>query len=113
MLLFEIRRYVTADGRDVFTGWCDSLVDHKARIAIERRIYRLEAGNFGDHRPCRQGVWELRIDVGPGYRVYYAPRERTVVLLLTGGDKRSQDADVARACEYWRDWQRRSAQEKR
>lgn len=56
---------------------------------------------------CRDGVWELRIDVGPGYRVYYAIEEATVVLLLCGGDKRSQSADIDRACAYWLDWQRR------
>jgi putative addiction module killer protein len=109
---FEVRRYITAGGREVVTNWCGTLKDHKARIAIERRIYRLEAGNFGDHRSCREGVWELRVDTGPGYRLYYALREQTIVLLLCGGDKRSQDADIARACEYWQDWQRRSAQEK-
>lgn len=52
------------------------------------------------------GVWELRIDVGPGYRVYYATAGMKIVLLLCGGDKRTQSADIDRACEYWLDWQR-------
>jgi putative addiction module killer protein len=64
-------------------------------------------GNFGDHKFCRDGVWELRIDVGPGYRVYYAVAGSQVVLLLCGGDKRTQGADINRACEYWQDWQGR------
>ena len=64
-------------------------------------------GNFGNHKSCRDGVWELRIDVGPGYRVYYAVAGSQVVLLLCGGDKRTQSADISRACEYWQDWQMR------
>jgi len=68
----------------------------------------MELENFGDHKPCRDGVWELRIDVGPGYRVYYAISGSKIVLLLCGGDKRTQSADISRACEFWHDWQRRS-----
>ena len=107
MSVYEIRRYRTSDGKVVLSDWLRSLRDAKARIAIDRRIIRMELGNFGDHKFCRDGVWELRIDVGPGYRVYYALAGTTVVLLLLGGDKRTQDADISRAEEYWRDWQRR------
>nr|WP_245590261.1 type II toxin-antitoxin system RelE/ParE family toxin [Desulfobulbus elongatus] len=64
--MFEIKHYITDDGRDVFEDWRDKVKDSKAKIAIDRRIYRAELGNFGDHKPCREGVWELRIDVGPG-----------------------------------------------
>jgi putative addiction module killer protein len=73
----------------------------------QRRVDRLMSGNFGDHRFCRDGVWELRIDMGPGYRVYYAHAEQTIVLLRCGGDKRTQDADINRAVAYWQDYQRR------
>ncbi len=104
--MFKIRHYINNDDRDVFLDWRDSLKDSMAKIAIDRRIYRVELGNFGDHKPCRDGVWELRIDIGPGYRVYYAQAAQTVVLLLCGGTKRSQDSDILKACEYWRDWQR-------
>ena len=72
-----------------------------------RRVNRMAEGNFGDHKFCRDGVWELRIDQGAGYRVYYAIASSIVVLLLCGGDKGSQDADVERAVDYWKDWQRR------
>jgi putative addiction module killer protein len=72
----------------------------------------MERGNFGDHRPCRKGVWELRIDAGPGYRVYYALAGWRTVLLLCGGDKRSQQANIARAVRCWQDWQERSDDEK-
>jgi len=106
--VFEIRHYLTPEGKDVVLEWQRSLRDTKARIAIDRRINRLELGNFGDHRSCRDGVWELRVDVGPGYRVYYAIAGTQVVLLLLGGDKRTQAADIDRACAYWQDWQRRA-----
>ena len=102
--MFEIRHYITDDGRDVFADWRD-----KVKFAI----YRAALGNFGDHKPCREGVWELRIDLGPGYRVYYAQAGQTVVLLLCGGIKRSQDADISKACEYWKDWQRSNVKQEK
>jgi len=106
--LYEVRQYLTRDGRDLFNEWRVRIRDVKAKIAIDRRVNRIELGNFGDHKFCRDGVWELRIDIGPGYRVYYALAGTRVVLLLVGGDKRAQDQDIDRACAYWRDWQTRS-----
>ena len=79
----------------------------RARVAVQRRVDRLAAGNYGDHEFCREGVWELRVDVGAGYRVYYAQAGRKIVLLLCGGDKRSQQADINRAVKCWNDYQRR------
>lgn len=73
------------------------------------RVQRMAAGNFGDHKPLSDGVWELKIDHGPGYRVYYAQAGRRVLLLLVGGNKRRQQADIATAVRYWLDWQRRNA----
>ena len=108
--MYEIRHYLTPEQRDIYLEWHRKIRDLKARIAIDRRIYRIELGNFGDHRFCRDGVWELRVDVGPGYRVYYALAGKQVVLLLCGGDKGTQQSDIARACEYWQDWQRRAEQ---
>jgi putative addiction module killer protein len=105
--VYEIRHYLTRDGRDVYEEWHSELRDLKARIAIDRRINRIELGNFGDHKFCRDGVWELRVDFGPGYRVYYAVAGAQIVLLLCGGDKRTQNADISRACTHWRDWQSR------
>lgn len=110
--MFEIRHYLAADGRDPFLDWMRKLRDMTARVAIDRRVNRIEQGNFGDHKYLRDGISELRIDVGPGYRVYYAKAGRTVVLLLCGGDKRTQDADIDRACSYWRDWQARGEHER-
>jgi putative addiction module killer protein len=108
--VFEISHYLTPEGKDIFLEWQLSLRDTKARIAIDRRINRIELGNFGDHKFCRDGVWELRIDFGPGYRVYYAIAGSKVVLLLSGGDKGTQTTDINRACEEWKDWQRRAEQ---
>ena len=85
----------------------DGVRDTRARVAVLRRIERMKNGNFGDHKFCRDGVWEMRVDVGIGYRVYYAMAERDVVLLLIGGNKRSQQQDIQRAVAYWRDWQQR------
>jgi putative addiction module killer protein/probable addiction module antidote protein len=80
-----MRHYLTQDERDVYEEWHSKLRDLKARIAIDRRINRIELGNFGDHKFCWDGVWELRIDVGPGYRIYYAVDGEQIVLLLCGG----------------------------
>ena len=108
--MYEILHYLTRNEKDVFMEWRLQLRDTKAKIAVDRRINRMELGNFGDHRFCRDGVWELRIDTGPGFRVYYAIAETQVVLLLCGGDKRTQDADIDRACTYWQDWQGKAQQ---
>ena len=80
----ETRHYVTATGVDPFQKWLDGLKDIQGRIAIQRRIDRVLRDNFGDHKFCQDGVWELRIDLGPGYRIYYAQAEKTMVLLLCG-----------------------------
>lgn len=111
--MHEILHYLTPeDERDLYVEWLGRLRDTTAKIAVVRRVTRIEQGNFGDHKFCRDGVWELRVDVGAGYRVYYAVAGKQVILLLCGGDKRAQDADIRRACEYWQDWQRRNEDEK-
>ena len=101
----EIHHYVSASGRDPYQQWLDKLKDLKGRVAIQRRVD--PDGNFGDHKFCRDGVWELRIDFGPGYRVYYAREGKTIVLLLCGGAERTQSADIKDAVEHWWDFQRR------
>ena len=110
--MYEIRHYLTMDEEDVYLDWLLKLRDVIAKIAVNRRVTRIELGNFGDHKFCRDGVWELRIDVGAGYRVYYAVSGKEIVLLLCGGNKRTQDADIDRACGYWQDWQRRTSDER-
>src|SRR5436190_6138775 len=107
MALFEIRHYLTISGKDLYQEWLYKLKDLKGCVAIQRRVDRIAAGNFGDHKFCQDGAWELRIDFGPGYRVYYARDGRTVVLLLCGGSKRTQVADLSEAVKYLRDYERR------
>lgn len=106
--MIEIRHYVSRGGKDIFDDWLTELADARAQAKIATRINRLAAGNFGDTKSLRQGLFELRIDWGPGYRVYYAMIERECVLLLCGGDKRKQTADIERSLEYLRDYKERS-----
>jgi putative addiction module killer protein len=104
----QVDHYLTADGRDLFERWLDRIRDQRALVAIERRIGRIERdGYLGDHKYLRDGVSELRIDVGAGYRVYYAQADEMILLLLCGGDKATQDADISRAVASWEDFQRR------
>jgi putative addiction module killer protein len=104
----EIRRYVTVAGRDVIGEWLAGVQDVRTRAKIVARIGRLAAGNFGDCKSLHGGLHELRIDWGPGYRVYYAAVAKTCVLLLCGGDKRKQLADIKRALAYLHDYKERS-----
>ena len=111
--MYQIEHYLSfGEHKDLYIDWLQRLRDSQAKVAVVRRVTRVELGNFGDHKFCRDGVWELRIDVGPGYRVYYALSGHRLVLLLCGGDKRTQDADITRAVGYWQDWQRRTDDEK-
>ena len=89
--MFEIRK------TDVFAKWLDELRDIKARARVQARIERFAAGNPGDVKPVGEGVSEMRIDYGPGYRVYYTVRGRSVLILLAGGDKRTQAGDIKTA----------------
>lgn len=104
--MYEIRHYLTEDERDPYLDWLKRLRDPIAKVQIIKRVNRIEQGNFGDHKFCRDGVWEMRIDVGAGYRVYYARSGSRIVLLLCGGDKSTQDADIDRAVNCWNDWKR-------
>ena len=105
--MHEVIHYLTDAGRDVFAQWVADLRDQMAAARIAARIERLSLGLFGDCKALGDGVWELRVDWGPGYRVYYACAGSKVVLLLCAGDKRAQQADIKAAKRYWRDWQRR------
>jgi putative addiction module killer protein len=106
--VLEIRRYLTGSGKDVFGAWMSGLRDNRTKAKIVARIDRLSAGNFGDCKALGSGLFELRIDWGPGYRVYYALVGRVCVLLLCGGDKRKQASDIRRALEYLKDYRERT-----
>ena len=102
----EIQRYITSDGKVPFADWLDSLRDTNAKAKIISRLNRVTAGNLGDYRSVGEGVCELRIKYGPGYRIYFGLRGLTIVLLLCGGDKSTQDQDIQKAKEYWADYER-------
>ena len=91
--MFEVRQ------TEVYAQWFERLSDRRGRARIDARIRRLSLGNPGDVKPVGKGVSELRIHYGPGYRVYYVRRERTVVILLAGGEKRTQKRDIRKAYE--------------
>ena len=108
----ELRYYQTTGGKQPFREWLRGVRDLQVVNRIEARLARLVAGNFGDTEPVGEGVLELRIDWGPGYRVYFARLGQVVVLLLCGGDKRTQDKDIKRAKDYFQDYKARTAQQK-
>lgn len=95
--MIEIRQTV------VYVRWFNSLRDRKAQARIDVRIRRLSLGNSGDVKAVGEGVSELRIDYGPGYRVYYTQRGQRLIVLLAGGDKPTQKQDIKRALEIARD----------
>lgn len=93
--------YETNDGKSPFKTWLRSLRDQRAKQAVRARIARVRLGNLGDSRPVGEGVIELRIHHGPGYRVYLGRDGEELVILLVGGDKSSQDRDISSAKAYW------------
>ena len=97
---FEIREY-TEDGNSPFTEWFDEL-DAVTAERVDRYVRWLETGNFGAAKSLRDGVFELRLDFGPGYRVYFGREGQTIIILLGGGSKRRQDADIAAAVARWK-----------
>jgi putative addiction module killer protein len=107
MAAVEVRRYQTGEGRVPLSEWLDGLRDGRARARIVARMDRLSVGLLGDWRSVGDGVCELRIDYGPGYRVYYGQDGEALILLLCGGDKRTQAKDIEKAHGYWKDYKAR------
>src|SRR5579863_6541170 len=99
-----IRHYITRSGKDAFADWLSELLDNRTQAKIATKINRLAAGNFRDCKSLGQGLYELRIDWGPGYRVYYAMIAQACVLILCGGDKRTQVPDIGKEREYLDDY---------
>ena len=99
--MVRVVHYVTEDGRDYFDEWLQCQ-DAEIRARVQTRIDRIELGNFGDHKGVDEGVFELRIDFGPGYRVYYGLDSKTLVILLAGGTKKQQARDVKMALTHWK-----------
>jgi putative addiction module killer protein len=96
-----IKKLELQNGLVTFDEWFDSLRDKKMQAAVDARLTRVRAGNFGDCKSVGGGVFELRISFGPGLRVYYGLHGQQVVVLLGGGDKRSQSRDIRRAQQLW------------
>ncbi len=99
--------YQASSGSKPYADWLNGLADKQAKARIVARVTRLAAGNFGDCKPMRDGVQELRIDHGPGYRVLLSRQGPVLVLLLCGSDKGDQDRAIARAIGYLNDWKQR------
>ena len=100
----EIRKLELENGQVPFDDWFESLRDLRMQAAVDSRLARVRAGNFGDRKRVGAGVSELRINVGPGLRVYYGEYGKQLVILLGGGDKATQTRDVNRAKQLWQQW---------
>src|SRR5689334_21469599 len=105
---YSLRYYVTANGRRPFAEWLWSLSDRNTAARVQTRLDRLRLGNFGDALPLGRGLSELRIDVGPGYSVYFFTEGQATIVMLCGGNKSTQQRDISRAREYAIDYRRRT-----
>ena len=105
--MIELLRYQTEDETEPVTEWLNGLRDKQAQAKLRIRLRRLEAGNFGDCDAVGEGVFELREHVGAGFRVYLGRHGQRAVILLCGGDKKSQAADIKTAQRLWANWKRR------
>jgi len=97
-----LKVYMDSRGKEPFIEWLESIKDQKTRSRIVTRLDRFEVGNPGDFRPLSNGLFELRLSFGPGYRIYYGEDDAVIVILLMGGDKDTQSADIKKARSYWR-----------
>ena len=100
----EVVAFRARDGQVPFEEWLDDLKDKRAVARVLARLARVRLGNLGDCKPVGEGVSELRVDYGPGYRVYFGQKGRTLVVLLCGGDKRTQDRDIRLARQFWQEF---------
>lgn len=108
----KAHEYILKDGKKPYSDWLLGLRDKRAAAKIVTAVRKMEAGNFGDSEPIGEGVSENKLHYGPGYRVYYALDGRELVVLLCGGDKSTQQADINQARVYWADYLERKKLEK-
>ncbi len=104
----KVEDYVTRDGKDVFQGWLNGLADRQTRVLIDKTIAKVRLGNLGRHKSVGEGVQEIVLDYGPGYRVYFGEHGATLVILLFGSTKKKQDQAIKLAIQYWKDWKERT-----
>ncbi|HEY9701218.1 MAG TPA: type II toxin-antitoxin system RelE/ParE family toxin [Allocoleopsis sp.] len=102
----EIKYYATNEGKIPFDEWFKSLTDINAQARITLRLERVKLGNLGDSKFVGDGVFELSVDYGQGYRIYFSQIGSTIILLLCGGDKRTQAKDISKAQSYWKHYRR-------
>ena len=103
-IIKNIEIYVAANNKMPFVDWLENLKDKQGRYRIKERLDRVALGNFGDHKSLGDGLYELKMSFGPGYRVYYGKDGDKLILLLCGGDKSTQSKDIKKARQYWQDY---------
>ncbi len=106
----EVREYLDAQGNSLYAKWFDRL-NVTAAVKVVTAVHRMEQGNFSNVKGVGAGVYEYRIDFGPGYRIYFGKDGGRLVILLAGGTKKRQDADISAAKAHWHDYKRRKRQE--
>ncbi len=101
---FELRFYATPEGQKPFLDWLENLKDKTVRYRVKERLYRAELGNLGDYKSVGEGVYEMRLAFGSGYRIYFAKNGKQIILLLSAGNKASQVKDIKQAKLYWQNY---------
>jgi len=104
----NVETYVTHDGKDIFQGWLNGLADRRAKLLIEKAVVKVGLGNLGQHKSVGEGVQEIVLDYGPGYRIYFGEHGTTLVILLLGSTKKRQEDAIKLAKRYWSDWKERT-----
>lgn len=102
-----LKEYIASNGKNPFREWINSLRETKTQQIIDTRLNYVRRGTFGDCEPVGQGISELKIHHGPGYRIYFGQIGKTIVLLLCGGTKKTQSSDIQKAYQYWTEYRSR------
>ena len=103
----KVETYVTQSGKDLFREWLNDLPDQRARILVDKTIAKIRLGNLGKHKSVGEGVQEIVLDYGPGYRLYFSEHGNTLIILLCGSTKKGQQSAIDDSKRYWKDWKRR------
>jgi putative addiction module killer protein len=100
----QIEIYSTLQGEKPFISWLESLKNKQIKYRIRERLDRIALGNMGDYKSLQQGVCEFRYSFGSGYRIYFGEMDRKIIILLCGGDKSTQEKDIKKAIQYWKEY---------